>query len=86
MTEFNQQVVSIIRTFVPVLVGQLITWLAAYGIMDSNGAVSASLITLFTIGFTTLYYAVARFLEVKVSAKFGWLLGAPKAPSYSKDN
>lgn len=82
MTEFNQQVVSIIRTFVPVLVGQVITWLAVTGVLDSDGTISAALITIFTLSFTTLYYALARFLEVKVSSKFGWLLGVAKAPTY----
>lgn len=82
MDKFNEQAISIIRTFVPVLAGQVITWAAAQGILDSTGEISAALITLMTLFFTTAYYALARYLEVFVSTKFGWLLGAPKAPSY----
>ena len=78
----NAQIISIIRTFVPVLVGQIITWLATKGILDATGEISALLITAFTLVFTTAYYAIARYLETFVSTKFGWLLGYAKAPEY----
>lgn len=78
----NAQFISLIRTFVPVLVGQIITWLAAQGILDATGEISGLLITVFTLVFTTAYYALARYLETFVSAKFGWLLGYAKAPEY----
>lgn len=80
----NAQIISIIRTFVPVLVGQIITWLATQGILDSTGEISGLLITVFTLVFTTAYYALARYLETFVSAKFGWLLGYAKRPVYTK--
>lgn len=82
MSNFNETIISIIRTFVPLLVGQVMTWAATLGVLDANGEVSAALITLFTVLFTTLYYALVRVLETKVSSKFGWLLGAAKAPQY----
>lgn len=78
----NAQFISLIRTFVPLLVGQIITWLAAQGILDATGEISALLITELTLVFTTAYYALARYLETFVSAKFGWLLGYAKAPEY----
>lgn len=84
MNQLNNQVVSIIRTFVPVLVGQVLTWLAAYGVLDKTGEISAALITLFTIIFTTAYYALIRWLETKFSSQFGWLLGVPKSPEYTE--
>ena len=84
MSNLNEQVISIIRTFVPVLAGQIMTWAATIGILDANGEVSAALITLLTLVLTTVYYAVVRVLETYVSSKFGWLLGAAKAPSYEK--
>lgn len=82
MTEFNTQITSIIRTLVPVLVGQILTWLAAAGIIDQTGELSALLIAVLTTVFTTLYYAIVRLLEAKVSSKFGWLLGVAKTPTY----
>lgn len=82
--EFNSQIVSLIRTVVPVAVGQLLTWLATKGVLDETGEISAALISMFTIVFTSVYYALARLLEVFVSKKFGWLLGVAKAPNYKK--
>jgi len=82
MNEFNNQMVSLIRTVVPVIVGQLITWLAAAGIIDQTGQISAALLSLLTVILTAAYYAIVRVLEAKVSDKFGWLLGVPKAPTY----
>ena len=82
MREINDIVVSIIRTFCPVLVGQIMTWLATLGILDATGEISAQLIASFTLLFTTLYYALIRILETKLSSKWGWLLGSPKAPEY----
>lgn len=45
----NAQIISLIRTFVPVLVGQIITWLATQGILDATGEIGALLITAFTL-------------------------------------
>lgn len=84
METFNAQIVSIIRTFVPVLVGQILTWLATYQILDTDGQISSALITIFTLVFTTGYYAIARLLETFVSKKFGWLLGYAKPPVYKE--
>ena len=71
-------VVRWIRTVVPVAVGAGVAWLAARGVVvdeqTSAGAVAA-------IGglATTVFYTVVAVLESKVSARFGWLLGRPKA-------
>lgn len=80
----KELIISLIRTFVPVLVGQIMTWLAAIGILDTTGEISAQLIASFTLLFTTLYYALVRVLETKLSPKWGWLLGAAKAPEYKE--
>lgn len=82
MSELNQQVTSLIRTFVPVLVGQIMGWAAVAGILDQNGQISGILISLLTMGFTALYYIVVRWFETYVSPKFGWLLGMAKQPDY----
>jgi len=31
---------------------------------------------------TTAYYTMVRVLETKVTPRFGWLLGAPRTPTY----
>ena len=74
---------SLVRTLVPVLVGGVLAWFAARGI-----AVDPSLETTMTVALTGaatfVYYAVVRFMEMKVSPKFGWLLGNNSSPdSYS---
>lgn len=74
--------ISIIRTVVPVLVGQLMTLLAVIGIVDTTGEISAAAISFFTILFTSLYYAGVRYLEEKYSKQFGWLLGYANKPEY----
>ena len=82
MTELNDRAISLIRTIVPSIVAQIMTWLAAQGILDATGEISSLLIALLTILFTALYYGLARWLETHISSKFGWLLGVPKAPQY----
>ena len=84
MDNFNNQIISLIRTIVPVIVGQVMMWAAAQGIVDSTGQISALLITGLTVLFTAIYYWVIRFLETQVSSKFGWFLGVPKSPKYTK--
>ena len=82
MEQVNQLAISIIRTIVPLIVGQMISWLALMGIMDTTGELTASLISVIPILLTGLYYIAARWLEEKVSAKFGWLLGYAQKPTY----
>lgn len=73
--------VSIIRTIVPLIVGTVVTMLASRGINLDDGTKSALQDAMVGV-FTALYYAVVRFLEVKFSSKFGWLLGYAKTPTY----
>lgn len=80
----NDQIASYIRTITPVFVGQIMTWLAAAGVLDETGEISGLLISGFTLLFTAAYYIVARLLETFVSEKFGWLLGFAKSPEYKK--
>jgi len=69
---------SVVRTFVPVIVGALITILTKIGADVS----SESLELLIGSIVTTAYYTMARILETKVAPRFGWLLGAPRTPTY----
>lgn len=74
----GDNVTSIIRTVVPVIVGTGISWLARQGI-DVDGAAVAQAVTVVVIGG---YYALARWAEGRW-AKAGWLLGVAKAPTYT---
>lgn len=72
---------SVVRTFVPVLVGLVVTGLTSAGAED-DGSLNENVAALVTLGVTTVYYGVVRLLEQHASKYFGWLLGAPKAPEY----
>lgn len=71
-------VASIIRTFVPYLVGYVLTLLAKAGFGLPEEAVTE----LLTIALGTLYYALARVLETRFKPVWGWLIGLPKSPTY----
>lgn len=74
----SDNVTSIIRTVVPVIVGTAISWLARKGI-DVDGAAVAQAITVIIIG---AYYAAVRWAENRWP-RAGWLLGSAKAPTYT---
>lgn len=73
----NDMLKSIIRTFVPVVVGLILSALAQIGIEIEAAALAGLVDALFVGG----YYAIVRFLESK-SANLGWLLGLPSPPHY----
>ena len=73
----SDQIVSIIRTVVPALVGLLITAAGQIGVDLDNAALTA-VVSSIVIG---AYYAAARQLERRWP-KAGWLLGLPRAPTY----
>jgi hypothetical protein len=68
---------SIVRTFVPVVVGLILSALAQAGIDVDEGALTTVIDSVFIGG----YYALVRVLESQSEA-FGWFLGLPSAPSY----
>lgn len=69
---------SLIRTFVPLVVGSFVAWLATRGVqIDRN-----TLIGILDPILATAYYAGIRAIE-KRWPRAGWLLGAPGAPSYA---
>jgi hypothetical protein len=79
----NDYFLSTIRTVVPYVVGAVIAWLAAHGfdwlnLHSYQDQISAWLIVV----SGSLYYALARFLEAKISPWFGILLGAVRRPVY----
>lgn len=71
---------SVVRTFVPVLVGLVLTGLASVGLDLSEGLVTEVVATL----IITVYYAAVRLLEEHVSPAWGWLLGVARVPKYDE--
>ncbi len=74
----SDTVVSLIRTYVPLAVGYVLTRLAELGVVDVDGEALIGAVTAIVAG---LYYAAARFAEKRWPAA-GWLLGARAQPSY----
>lgn len=71
---------SVIRTFVPLLVGWLLAMAARYGFDIDR----ATLTTVVQAAITFLYYTVVRVLET-LRPKAGVLLGVPRAPTYPRN-
>lgn len=71
---------SFIRTYVPIIIGGLISWLATKGI-DLDESSAQALIVGVTGFITALYYFVVRVLE-SLWPSFGILLGSKKQPEY----
>lgn len=73
---------SIIRTVVPVVVGQVVAFLALHNVhLDDSTVVQLTAITGGVV--TTVYYSAVRFIEAKFP-KAGLLLGATGAPKYKE--
>lgn len=79
---FHDTMIALIRTFVPAAIGSAIAWGIDQGVTIPEDAQSQLTVALVTICIT-LYYALVTLLERKVNPAFGWLLGAPKAPTYT---
>lgn len=75
---------SLVRTFVPIIVGAVISFFVTRGI-ELDPDVEASIFVVLTGAFNGLYYLVVRLFEVYVSPKFGWLLGLAEAPEYGRE-
>lgn len=71
---------SLIRSLIPFLAGVLGTWLLDVSGVDLDSNVLAVALSA-VIGY--LYYVVARFAEVFVSDKWGYVLGIRKTPVYA---
>lgn len=75
-------VLSMTRTFVPIIAGGVISWFASKGLtLDEEFRVQ--LITALTVAIQVLYYTVVRLLELKCP-KAGLLLGSKTQPNYEK--
>lgn len=70
---------SLIRTLIPVLAGLVGTWLVNTFAVELDTATAGALVTA---GISYTYYALARFLEVYGSDRWGYILGFRKLPAY----
>lgn len=74
-------IASVIRTYVPIGVGFVLTLLARkYGVVIDD-TISTSLTTGLAALVAAVYYAGVRLLEAKVPP-LGWLLGFAVPPTY----
>lgn len=69
---------SIVRTIVPLAVGQLVAYLVTLGVVVPEDVESALTVILGFV-FTTIWYVAVRFLEQKFP-KLGVLLGWAAVP------
>lgn len=80
---FNDLIPSLIRTYVPIIVGALAGWLAALNINVTDDTKAALVLGISGLA-SAAYYTAIRLLE-KRWPWFGSLLGLAKSPdSYSK--
>lgn len=78
----NNYLVSLIRTYVPIGVGLLLTWVAATTHIVISEHSRAVLVAACVAVLSAAYYALVRLLEKRVP-QLGVLLGAIAQPAYS---
>lgn len=78
--QLNNTVIGLIRTWVPIGVGAVISWLATLGLQLDSETQTATVVALTGV-IQAVYYTLVRLLEDKFPA-IGWLLGSAKTPNY----
>lgn len=73
---------SLVRTFVPIIVGAVISFFVTSGI-ELDPEFEGALFLVVTAVLQGVYYLAVRLFELYVSPKFGWLLGLAKKPVYT---
>ena len=77
----NDYFLSLIRTWVPIAVGAVLSWLAARGLSLDEEATYGLTAFLTALG-GAVYYALARGLESRWPALGRLLLGSKRTPAY----
>lgn len=77
----SDYIISLVRTWVPILVGTFLTWLGMTTGIVLPENMPAELAATATAVVTGVYYALARLLESRWPW-LGWLLGSPRTPVY----
>src|SRR5690625_6394359 len=75
-------VLSLIRTYVPIVVGALASWLLTLGV-EVDAEAQAGLVVAMTGVFQAVYYAAARRAAPRWSRR-GVLLGSRAQPAYTE--
>lgn len=73
---------SLVRTYLPYVVGAIIGLLVAAGI-PLDPEVETQLTVLLTLVAGAIYYLLARVVERAWPHLFGWVLGSSKQPEYT---
>lgn len=81
MVSLHDSAIAVIRTAVPSAMGIVFAWLLSQGVSLPDD-LKSSVVGFFVVVVITVYYAIATWLERNVHPAFGWLLGAPHAPTY----
>ena len=77
---------SIVRTFVPIIVGSVVGWFVTLGV-TLDDQFSGLLTLVVSAALSGVYYVAVRLLETYVAPKLGWLLGLAKTPTaYTADS
>lgn len=76
-------VTSLIRTYVPIIVGAVVSYLATKGLAIDESA-AAGLAAFLTAVVSGGYYLAVRLLEQKFP-QVGILLGSTKKPEYTQE-
>lgn len=76
----NNLAVSLVRTWVPILVGSLVSWCASLGFQVGTET-RRSLMVWMTGLLIGAYYTAVRWLERRYP-KLGFLLGSRQQPTY----
>ena len=74
---------SIVRTYVPWLVGIIVGWLVSLGV-PLDPEVEVQITAALMLGASMLWYFLARIFEIYVHPKLGWLISLPKQPLYNE--
>lgn len=86
MDKVNNFAVSLIRTYVPIVVGVALTWLARKAgiVLDEGTGAMASVVAVAVI--SAAYYTVARAVEERfpMIGRIFVALGFGSAPAYAK--
>ncbi|HLR95689.1 MAG TPA: hypothetical protein VK053_14280 [Jiangellaceae bacterium] len=75
-------VLSLIRTYVPIVVGALASWLLTLGV-EVDAEAQAGLVVAMTGVLQAIYYAAARWAETRWPW-LGVLLGSRAKPTYTE--
>lgn len=77
----NENILAMIRTYVPYAIGAFVAWLLTVTTIDLHGPTEAAIVAFSIALVQNVYYLAVRLLETRMPA-LGVLLGAPKAPEY----